>query len=94
MITELKSNVTSLSVEKFTTLAEQSGWSLAFAEGYISGQVERRRGSPLSSYLKVGVDEYAMGFRAGYFARAIPERYDLENPVISTRPETESLATH
>ena len=94
MSTEPKSNITSLSVEKFSALAEQSGWSLVFAEGYISGQVERRRGGPLSSYLKVGVDEYALGFRAGYFGRAIPDRFALENPVVFTKSATESLAAN
>ena len=56
-IEEAASNVRSLSADKSGTLAEQHGWSLTFAEGYVSGQMERRLGKPLSSYLRVGIDE-------------------------------------
>ena len=66
---EQKDNVTSLSKEKYTALSEQNGWSIAFAEGFVSGQIERRRGNSPSSYLIVGADDYALGFRAGYFDR-------------------------
>ncbi len=68
-----KDNVTSLSEEKYAALSEQNGWSLAFAEGLVSGQTERRRGNPPSSYLIVGADDYALGFRAGYFQRRNPD---------------------
>ena len=89
---ELKSNVTSLSEEKYTALAEQSGWPLVFAEGYVNGQVERRRGNPLTSYLNVGVDLYALGFRAGYFGRTIPERSSLGNTNAVAIADTESMS--
>lgn len=62
-------NVRSLSEEKCAALSEQNGWPLAFAEGYIGGQTERRRGNQLSSYVMTGIDQYALGFRAGYFER-------------------------
>ncbi len=62
-------NVRSLSEEKCAALSEQNGWPLAFAEGYISGETERRRGNQLSSYTMTGIDQYALGFRAGYFER-------------------------
>ena len=74
MNVEKKDNVRSLSEEKYTTLSEQNGWSLAFAEGYVSGETERRRGNSLSSYVMAGVDHYALGFRAGYFERPNPVR--------------------
>lgn len=67
-------NVTFLSEEKYTTLSEQNGWPIAFAEGYVSGQAERWRGNPLSSYTLTGIDQYALGFRAGYFARPNADR--------------------
>ncbi len=70
---ELKDNVTSLSKEKCTALSEQNGWSLAFAEGWLEGEVERRRGNSASSYVLVGTDDYALGFRAGYFVRLKPD---------------------
>ena len=67
-------NVRFLVEEKYTTLSEQNGWSLAFAEGYVNGQAARWRGIPPSSYIIVGVDDYALGFRAGYFERLNPDR--------------------
>ena len=44
----------------------------AFVNGYTDGQVARRSNQALSAYLRVGIDEYAKGFRAGFFARAKP----------------------
>lgn len=58
-----------LSKEKFKVLAEKNGWSLAYAEGYVDGENCRRRGKTPSKYAIVGIDEYCMGFRAGYFER-------------------------
>jgi hypothetical protein len=66
---EKEHNVRSLPKEKCTALSEQNGWSIAFSEGYVNGKTERRRGNPLSCYLTVGVDQYALGFSAGYFER-------------------------
>lgn len=45
----------------------------AFLNGYADGQAARRRNEPLTAYLRVGIDDYAKGFRAGYYARALPE---------------------
>lgn len=67
-------NVTFLSEQKATAIAQQMGWSLAFAEGYIAGQSERWRGNRSSSYVMVGMDDYARGFRVGYFERPNPDR--------------------
>lgn len=69
-----KDNVRSLTKEKSTSLSEQNRWPLAYAEGYISGQSERWRGNPPSSYIVAGIDQYALGFRAGYFVRPNPDR--------------------
>lgn len=57
-----------LSKEKIKVLAEQNGWTLAQAQGYVDGERSRRRGKPPSQYALVGIDEYCLGFRAGYFA--------------------------
>jgi hypothetical protein len=54
--------------EKAKVLAEQNGWTTVHAEGYIEGERARRRGLAPSKFLMVGIDEYALGFRAGYFA--------------------------
>jgi hypothetical protein len=58
-----------VSKEKAKVLAEQNGWTLAHAEGYIEGQRSRRRGIAPSKYALVGIDDYCLGFRAGYFAQ-------------------------
>lgn len=53
--------------EKARDIAEKTGWSLTQAEGYVEGESYRRGGLRPTAYQKVGVDDYAKGFRAGYF---------------------------
>ena len=52
----------------------------AFVNGYTDGQAARRSKQALSAYQKVGIDDYAKGFRAGFFARAMPA-IGAERPV-------------
>jgi hypothetical protein len=59
-----------LSQEKVKVLAERNGWTLPHADGYIDGEHSRRRGLVPSTFLLVGIDDYCLGFRAGYFATA------------------------
>ena len=47
-------------------LAEKNGWSEAFAEGYIDGRAARTSSSQTNSYPVGDLDEYRMGFLAGY----------------------------
>jgi len=54
-------------------LAQQNGWSTAYTEGYLEGRYHRRLGKQLSTYVRVGIDEYPLGYRAGYFERNNPE---------------------
>ena len=61
-----------LSKEKSKVLATRNGWSLAQAEGYIDGEIFRRRGKTPSMYAQIGIDEYCLGFRAGYYERSEP----------------------
>ena len=61
-----------MSIENGKLLAEKMGWTLERAEGYVEGERYRRRRLALSEYQKVGIDEYALGFRAGYFKREEP----------------------
>jgi len=63
----------SLSKEKFRLLAERNGWSLAYAEGYVEGEYHRRRGKLMGAYAAIGMDEYCLGFRAGYYERKDPD---------------------
>ena len=60
--------------EKSQVLAEQYGWSLAAAKGYVDGETFRKRRETPPPYPIVGIDEYAEGFRAGYFHRQLSER--------------------
>lgn len=69
-----------LSTEKVKALAETSGWSLAHAQGYIDGENHRRRGTTPSKYAQVGIDEYCLGFRTGYYDRKKPESMNSDKP--------------
>ena len=58
--------------EKFTVLAESKGWSLDHAKGYVDGEACRLRGKQPSKHVLVGIDEYSLGFRAGFYERETP----------------------
>jgi len=45
------------------------GPSTAYANGVADGQAARAEGTSLSLYLQVGIDDYAKGFRAGFFGQ-------------------------
>ena len=70
-----------LSEEKAKLLAEKNGWSLAHAAGYVEGETFRRRGMTPSMYARIGIDEYSLGFRAGFYERQNP------GPARPGRPE-------
>ena len=67
-----------LSTEKSKLLAEQNRWSLAHAQGFVDGETSRRLGTTPALHTLVGIDEYSMGFRAGYFER---QNRDAPRPV-------------
>jgi len=46
------------------------GPSPAYANGFTDGQSARAEGGSLSLYLQVGIDDYAKGFRAGFFGQS------------------------
>jgi hypothetical protein len=59
---------------KAQTLAEHLGWPLESAEGYVDGEgFRRRRRDPPENFL-VGIDDYSLGFRAGFYGRPLSER--------------------
>ena len=60
-----------LSKEKFKVLAAVNGWPLDYARGYVDGETFRLRDKKPSKYVLVGIDEYCLGFRAGYYERQI-----------------------
>jgi hypothetical protein len=41
----------------------------AYLRGVADGAALRAHGAPISPYLSVGIDDYASGFRAGYYGR-------------------------
>lgn len=61
--------MTIMTKEKFKVLAESNGWSLGYAEGFVDGESSRRRNLQPPKYPMIGIDEYCLGFRAGYFQR-------------------------
>ncbi len=48
-------------------LAEEMGWTQERVNGYMDGERYRREKLTLSMYHRVGIDEYALGFRTGYY---------------------------
>jgi hypothetical protein len=70
--------------EKSQVLAEQYGWPLPSAKGYVDGETFRKRRKEPPVHALVGIDDYAEGFRAGYFDRPLSEQ------VLSDRPSTQS----
>lgn len=52
--------------DDFRDLAEKNGWSEAFAEGYVDGRAARTNGTPTDRYPVGDLDEYRLGFLAGY----------------------------
>ena len=75
-----------LSKEKFKVLAEANGWSLDYARGYVDGETFRLRGKKPSNYVLIGIDEYCLGFRAGYYERQNPaSRVSLPDLPVASR---------
>jgi len=50
-------------------VAEDNGWSPAYAEGYVWGQSLRLQDKTIESHALVGIDDWALGFRTGYFGQ-------------------------
>jgi len=61
---------------KVDVLAERNSWSIARAQGFLDGEMARRRGGAPSIYARVGIDDYCIGFRAGYYVRATSQARD------------------
>jgi len=57
------------SLEKAEVLARLYGWSADRARGYSDGIAHRVNGIQPSKYVLVGIDDYAVAFRAGYYKR-------------------------
>jgi hypothetical protein len=55
--------------ERVKVIADKNGWSQAYAQGFVEGESFRRHGSKPSKYAEIGIDDYSLGFRAGYYER-------------------------
>jgi hypothetical protein len=77
-------------LSKVNLLAQRNGWSLARAQGFVDGEISRRRGAAPSAYARVGIDEYCLGFRAGYYERV--ESQPKGAPKALGRPAKENSA--
>jgi hypothetical protein len=66
---------------KVDVLAERNGWSITRAQGFLDGEMARRRGGAPSIYARVGIDDYCVGFRAGYYVRAAAQARDAATPL-------------
>jgi len=66
--------------EKSQVLAEQYGWPLPSAKGYVDGETFRKRRKAAPLHTLVGIDDYSEGFRAGYFHRPLADRVPLGGP--------------
>ena len=53
-------------------LSAKRNLSNSHAQGYKDGEACRQRGDTPSAYVRVGIDDYCAGFRAGYFVRRNP----------------------
>jgi len=62
-------NVKVLTKEKSQVLADRNGWSIEYARGYVDGETCRQRARKPSKYQMIGIDDYSLGFRAGYYER-------------------------
>ncbi|MBC8006796.1 MAG: hypothetical protein H7X76_01975 [Prolixibacteraceae bacterium] len=58
--------------DTFRLHAQQNDWSIARVQGFAAGEATRQRGNPPSRYAMIGIDDYSLGFRAGYFERPGP----------------------
>lgn len=59
--------------QKSHILAEDYGWPLPSAKGYVDGEAFRKRRKEPPVHALVGIDDYSEGFRAGYYHRPIAE---------------------
>jgi hypothetical protein len=51
-------------------LAQEMGWTLERAQGYVDGEASQQCGLELSPFHRVAMDEYSKGLRTGYYTQA------------------------
>lgn len=71
MPVDSQANLEVLAEQRIRILAAKTDWPMMRAQGFLDGESFRRRGIRPSSYAQVGIDEYCLGFRAGYYGRSM-----------------------
>jgi hypothetical protein len=66
-------------IERIRTDADGT-WTSAFAHGFTDGQAARSGNQPLSAYVRVGIDDYARGYRQGFYNRTAATRAARSSP--------------
>ena len=59
-------------IERIRTGDADNTWTSAFANGFTDGQAARSRNQSLTAYVRVGIDDYARGYRQGFYNRTAP----------------------
>jgi hypothetical protein len=57
---------------ELNVLTKEPHASLAFSNGFADGCSARALKGALTPYLEIGIDDYARGFRAGFFGQGNP----------------------
>ena len=55
-------------------IVKKGSHSATYENGVVDGRSARSEGSALTLYLQVGIDDYAKGFRAGFFGQLASRR--------------------
>ena len=63
-------DMSDLMKEKRDELAQEMGWSLDRAQGYVDGESSERNGLEMPAFHRVAMDDYSKGFRTGYYTQA------------------------
>jgi hypothetical protein len=79
-------------LSKVHVVAQRNGWSLARAQGFVEGEMSRRRGAAPSIYARVGIDEYCLGFRAGYYERRTSQPKGAVTSLAGSLEDTAAIA--
>ena len=79
-------------LSKVHVVAQRNGWSFSRAQGFVDGEMSRRRGAPPSIYARVGIDEYSLGFRAGYYERRTSQPRGVVTSLASPLEDTAVIA--
>ena len=72
-----------LSEQMSKVLAEQRGWCREYADGFVAGEASREKDETIPRHAMVGIDDWALGFRTGYFRLVGSTLSQVQTNVIS-----------